>query len=193
MRPMLTARCAGCVKAAAQRAFITAVLALATILATAEHGLHGQQPSSTNASAKSIGVASGTDHPFHNHPLLGPLLPTLAADNFAFSRSAYVAYTVASEIETILYQQPCQCLCGKYSGHKSLLDCFTSEHGVRCGVCQQEVIFCFEQNKMKRNVIQIRRGIVKKAFQKIDLAEYADRFVSRQGAPTSPADNRVQP
>jgi hypothetical protein len=180
-------------KGHAPRIFITAVLALAVILATAEHGLLGQQPSFMNGSGKPVSAVLGADHPFHDHPPVGPLPPTLAAENFAFSRSAYVAYTVAGEIETILYQQPCQCLCGKYSGHKSLLDCFTSEHGVYCGVCQQEVIFCFEQNKLKRSAPQIRRGIAKSAFHKIDLAEYADKFVSRQEDPKRSTGNRVQP
>jgi hypothetical protein len=37
------------------------------------------------------------------------------------------AYQIASEIPDVLAQQPCYCYCDRY-GHKSLLDCYTSDH-----------------------------------------------------------------
>ena len=37
------------------------------------------------------------------------------------------AYRIAAEIPEVLVQQPCYCYCDK-SGHRSLLDCYTSDH-----------------------------------------------------------------
>ncbi len=46
-----------------------------------------------------------------------------------YSRTPVVAraYEIASEIPQILVQQPCYCYCDK-SGHRSLLDCYTTDH-----------------------------------------------------------------
>lgn len=38
------------------------------------------------------------------------------------------AYQIASEIPEVLAQQPCYCYCDRY-GHRSLLDCYASDHG----------------------------------------------------------------
>lgn len=38
------------------------------------------------------------------------------------------AYEAAHRIPGVLAQQPCFCYCDKF-GHKSLLDCFASDHG----------------------------------------------------------------
>jgi len=39
------------------------------------------------------------------------------------------AYRIAYEIPEVLAQQPCYCNCGDSFGHRSLLDCFASDHG----------------------------------------------------------------
>lgn len=38
------------------------------------------------------------------------------------------AYRAAAEIPGIVAQQPCYCYCDKF-GHRSLLDCYASDHG----------------------------------------------------------------
>ncbi|MFQ5804355.1 MAG: hypothetical protein ACE5JQ_15810 [Candidatus Methylomirabilales bacterium] len=38
------------------------------------------------------------------------------------------AYEIASEIPAVIAQQPCYCYCDKF-GHRSLLDCYASDHG----------------------------------------------------------------
>jgi hypothetical protein len=40
-----------------------------------------------------------------------------------------VAYRIANEIPDILDQLYCYCECDKHLGHKSLLSCFTDDHG----------------------------------------------------------------
>jgi hypothetical protein len=56
-----------------------------------------------------------------------PLPKTLSPDLFS---QPYVAraYWAAERIPSVLAQQPCYCWCDK-SGHRSLLDCFTTKHG----------------------------------------------------------------
>jgi hypothetical protein len=38
------------------------------------------------------------------------------------------AYAIAAEIPAVIAQQPCYCFCDSY-GHRSLLDCYASDHG----------------------------------------------------------------
>jgi hypothetical protein len=38
------------------------------------------------------------------------------------------AYQIASQIPGVIAQQPCFCYCDKF-GHRSLLDCYASDHG----------------------------------------------------------------
>lgn len=38
------------------------------------------------------------------------------------------AYEIASRIPEVIAQQPCFCYCDKF-GHRSLLDCYASDHG----------------------------------------------------------------
>jgi hypothetical protein len=39
------------------------------------------------------------------------------------------AYRIAREIPEVLAQQPCYCYCGESFRHRSLLDCFATDHG----------------------------------------------------------------
>lgn len=56
-----------------------------------------------------------------------PFPSLLPAEYFRETPLVARAYRVASEIPEVLAQQPCYCYCDKY-GHKSLLDCYTSDH-----------------------------------------------------------------
>lgn len=48
----------------------------------------------------------------------------------AYFRNPFVAraYRVAKQIPGVLAQQPCYCYCDKFD-HRSLLDCYASDHG----------------------------------------------------------------
>jgi hypothetical protein len=43
--------------------------------------------------------------------------------------SVFKAYSYAKEIPEIFSQQPCYCHCDAGNGHRSLLDCFATDHG----------------------------------------------------------------
>jgi len=57
-----------------------------------------------------------------------PFPALLPAAYFPNTPLAARAYQFASEIPEVLVQQPCYCYCDRY-GHKSLLDCYASDHG----------------------------------------------------------------
>jgi hypothetical protein len=53
--------------------------------------------------------------------------PTLSAAFFVGQTAA--AYQIAKDIPDILDQLYCYCECDRHLGHKSLLSCFTDDHG----------------------------------------------------------------
>ena len=82
------------------------------------------------------------------------------------------AYQLAAKIPDELNQMPCYCYCERI-GHKSLHTCFESVHGAHCGICMKEVFYTYEQTKLKKKPAEIRAGIIKGDWQKIDLEKAA--------------------
>ncbi|HEV2351486.1 MAG TPA: CYCXC family (seleno)protein [Terriglobia bacterium] len=82
------------------------------------------------------------------------------------------AYAMAAKIKPVLYQQPCYCHCDKELGHGSLLDCFTGMHAAVCNVCKWEGIYAYQQSMKKKTPAQIRAGILKGEWKKVDLMKY---------------------
>jgi hypothetical protein len=82
------------------------------------------------------------------------------------------AYAMAAKVRPVLYQQPCYCHCDKELGHGSLLDCFTGMHAAVCNVCKWEGIYAYQQTKKKKTAAQIRAGILKGEWKKVDLTKY---------------------
>jgi|HubBroStandDraft_6_1064221.scaffolds.fasta_scaffold412949_2 hypothetical protein len=113
------------------------------------------------------------DPPYHKHSPKGPVPTTLDPAQFKDNPRAYAAYSVAAKIRELLYQEPCFCGCRRLEGHESLLDCFSSAHGVVCHACQSEAIFCFEQHKHGKSAKEIRKTMFKFTWLGIDLDQYA--------------------
>lgn len=111
---------------------------------------------------------------YHDRPSIAPLPETLDPGQFKKNRTAFVVYTLAAKIKDILYQVPCYCPCNRHLGHESLLDCYTSTHGVGCQTCQREVLFCFL--KRKKDPAWLRMQIANGATSKLDLAKFINRF-----------------
>ena len=82
------------------------------------------------------------------------------------------AYAMAAKVRPVLYQQPCYCHCDKELGHGSLLDCFVGMHAAMCNVCKWEGIYTYVQTKKKKTPAQIRAGILKGEWKKVDLTKY---------------------
>src|SRR6266404_3754338 len=97
-----------------------------------------------------------TEFAFHPSAPTGPLPLTLDPAQFRDRKKAFVAYSIARRIREVLYQEPCYCGCDLNKGHESLLDCYTTIHGVACPTCQMLVIFAFEQHKAGKTAREIR-------------------------------------
>jgi uncharacterized protein with PCYCGC motif len=82
------------------------------------------------------------------------------------------AYIVAARVKKTLYQEPCYCHCDQSQGHGSLLDCFVSRHGSGCNICMGEAFYSYEQVKKGKTASQIRDGIMKGEWQKVELKKY---------------------
>lgn len=76
-----------------------------------------------------------------------------------FRGKAAYAYQLASEIPEVIDQQFCYCYCRKNHGHKTLLTCFTTDHGAKCDICIDEVIMANNLLKKGYNLAQITEKI----------------------------------
>jgi hypothetical protein len=108
---------------------------------------------------------------YHAQPPAGELPQTLAPSLFN-NTIVFNAYTAASRIRKVLYQQPCYCHCDRNAGHGSLLDCFAGRHGSECGTCVKELFYSYEQTRAGKTPVQIRDGIMHGDWMKVDLTKY---------------------
>jgi len=125
-----------------------------------------------------VSFAQGDHVPAYNdHPLrigeASPILPKdqLRGEAFKYPYQVQV-YEIAARIPAVLYQMPCYCYCERI-GHTSLHTCFESTHGAHCGICMKEVVYAYEQTKLKKTTAQIRDGIIKGEWKSIDLETIA--------------------
>ena len=67
--------------------------------------------------------------PYHESAEMAKPFPRLLpAEYFRDYPLVARAYQIAGEIPGVIAQQPCYCYCNKV-GHRSLLDCYASDHG----------------------------------------------------------------
>jgi len=69
------------------------------------------------------------------------------------------AYQTAREIPEVLAQQPCYCYCQR-KGHRSLLDCFKTDHAASCSICIREALLASQMHRQQKSAEEIRRAIV---------------------------------
>ena len=108
---------------------------------------------------------------YHAQVPVGALPATMNPDLFP-DPVVQNAYAIAAKIKKTLYQQPCYCHCDRGQGHASLLDCFASKHGAGCNICINEDFYSYEQSRKGKTSAQIRAGIIKGAWQSVDLTKY---------------------
>ena len=110
--------------------------------------------------------------PYHKNAKDAKPLPRLLPPS-TFSERPLVAraYQIASEIPTVLAQQPCYCHCDKTFGHTSLLDCFASSHTAGCGVCMAETFFVSQMTKQGKTPAEIRDAVIRGDWKKADLEQ----------------------
>ena len=106
----------------------------------------------------------GSGHPVA--PAFGELIekrpvmsPTL------FIGKAGQAYRVAAEIPKVLDSLFCYCYCKRNHGHKTLLTCFTSEHGAKCDTCIGEALYAYELYRAGKSLDDIVVAVDKKFYR----------------------------
>jgi hypothetical protein len=134
-----------------------------------------QSQSAPSASAEPVPA-------FHAQPPAGELPPTMEPSIYS-EKLIFNAYVVAGRVKKVLYQQPCYCHCDRSSGHGSLLDCFVGRHGAGCDICQKEAFYSYEQTKKGKNPTQIREGIERGDWQKVDVAKYQKDYLPPLNTP----------
>lgn len=83
------------------------------------------------------------------------------------------AYQLAAKVPNVLYQQPCFCHCDRSVGHTSLHSCFETTHGANCTACMKEAFYAYQMHKKGQSAAQIRAGIIRGEWEKIDLEKAA--------------------
>lgn len=132
-----------------------------------------QSSASPSARAQSASQ-SRTEEPvpaFHSEVPEGPLPATMSPTLFT-SAVIQNAYILAARIKKVLYQQPCYCHCDRSQGHGSLLDCFASKHASGCEICIREGFYAYEQTRKGRSGAEIREGIERGEWRRVDLSKY---------------------
>ncbi len=102
----------------------------------------GANRDSSSASGSSSGSSATPRHSPGDHAVTTQRIPAhfsnvadarplpAVLDPTRFSDPSVVkAYRYAKEIPEVFSQQPCYCHCDKGNGHRSLLDCFATDHG----------------------------------------------------------------
>jgi hypothetical protein len=101
---------------------------------------------------------------------LPPILPASERWGPSFSHPVQAhAYELAEKIPGVLYQQPCYCHCDRSVGHTSLHSCFETTHAAHCDACMKEAFYAYQMTKRKKTPAQIREGIIRGEWEKIDL------------------------
>ena len=109
-----------------------------------------------------------------------------AADSKAVERKAVLepaniagfasfGYAAAKSCPEVMEKLFCYCGCDMTDSHTSLLDCFTSLHGVDCHICQEEALLAMKLNK---------EGIPIKEIQKTVDEKYSTQYPFEQDTAT---------
>ncbi|MHB1021004.1 MAG: CYCXC family (seleno)protein [Acidobacteriaceae bacterium] len=112
---------------------------------------------------------------YHSQPpatnkKLSPILSGKQLTGPYFTHAFQVrAYKEAAKIPKVLYQLPCYCRCDRSLGHTSLHSCFSGLHAAECSTCMKEGVYAYRMTMKGKSVQQIREGIEKGEFEKIDL------------------------
>src|ERR1700730_10179974 len=108
---------------------------------------------------------------YHAYALKPPIPATMDPKQFPDALNRNV-YSLEAKIKPVLYQQPCYCYCDRSVGHKSLLDCYASEHGSECDICQKEAVLAYQQTQKGKTPAQIRAAIIRGDWKSVDMKPY---------------------
>jgi len=106
---------------------------------------------------------------FENPAEAHPLPVTLPPSGF-INKGIANTYRIAKEIPDVLAQQPCLCGCDNTSDdHRSLLDCYISDHASTCQVCMKEAVLAKQLTDAGKSATQIREAILAHEFSEVPI------------------------
>lgn len=79
-----------------------------------------------------------------------------------FFGQAKAGYVAAQKVPEICDKLFCYCGCDLTDCHGSLLDCFTSDHGVDCHICQEEALIALKMHRKNKPLPEIQKYIDKR-------------------------------
>lgn len=71
-------------------------------------------------------------------------------------------YLAAKTVPDICAKLFCYCGCDITDKHSSLLDCFTSDHGVGCPICIEEALIALAMHKKGKEICEIQYAVDKR-------------------------------
>ena len=99
--------------------------------------------------------------PFHTAAeAASPLPPILSPSLFQQQQEIQRAYQAAQQIPEVLAQMPCYCHCDRI-GHRSLHQCYTTDHAASCQICITEALLAQKLHKAGRSIDEIRKAIIR--------------------------------
>lgn len=85
--------------------------------------------------------------------------PPAVLDPSKFFGNARAGYMAAKEAPDVCAQLFCYCGCDLTDEHKTLLDCFTSDHGVDCHICQEEALVGLKMKRQGKSMTEIQKAV----------------------------------
>ncbi|MBY0549166.1 MAG: PCYCGC domain-containing protein [Candidatus Obscuribacterales bacterium] len=80
-------------------------------------------------------------------------------DPSRFFGQAMIGYAAAKNAPEVMAKLFCYCGCDITDSHISLLDCFTSIHGVDCHICQEEAVLALKMTRDSKTVSDIQKAV----------------------------------
>lgn len=105
-------------------------------------------------------VVSGLSASRHPQPRTGiTAAGVLPPSTYAGYDQIVRAYEAAQEAPAVLDGLYCYCQCKEHFRHRSLLECFQSEHGSACDICMAEAIMAAQMHRQGKSLDEIRRAV----------------------------------
>ncbi len=108
-------------------------------------------------------LASGRSRRGHVHPEPRPdaasLGLTILPSFFANSQDVQQVYQIAQQIPATLDGIYCYCYCLENMGHRSLFQCFQSQHAAGCDVCLAQAVLAYQMQREGRTLAEIRTAM----------------------------------
>ena len=145
---------------------LAAVVAAGIYWAAREQQPH--QKDSAAAAAPVTSIPASAIPPYYESEEAAKPFPAILPATYFRNPFVARAYRVAQQISGMLAQQPCYCHCDKF-GHRSLLDCYASDHGAGCLICIKEVLLAEQMHQQRKSAAEIRAALERGDWRKVEL------------------------